>query len=194
MLSAEVRNASAPVRPQAVEIHIADQLFIREWSIIGPFPNEGCEGFQRKYPPEEELKKDAVYEGAGGRVKWQNVPAQKLAVPGIPNYCRLDGLFNPTDRVIAYLAAAIISPTAREVQIRLGSDDGVALWLNGREILRRHEHRGAEPDQERVKAALDAGPNILLVKLEDYEGDWGLILSLDPGRELKVRPLFADEP
>ncbi|HOX36915.1 MAG TPA: LamG domain-containing protein [Candidatus Brocadiia bacterium] len=194
LLNAEVRGANVTVKPQTVEIHIADQLHIKDWSIIGPFPNAGCKGFDLPYPPESELKKDAVYDGATGKVRWANVPAHKLFAPGLPNFCRLDGLFKPTDEVVAYLACVIMSPSARDVAFRLGSDDGVVLWLNGREILRRHEHRGAEPDQERVKASLASGPNILLVKLEDYVGDWGIILGIDPGRELKTRPLFEEEP
>jgi hypothetical protein len=64
-----------------------------------------------------------------------------------------------------YLRRAIHAPRGRHVEFLFGSNDGLRVWLNGREIHTHRDGRAAALDQDRVKARLRKGENLLLVKV-----------------------------
>jgi len=149
--------------------------FIRQWMIIGPFPNEGNRGLKTAYPPEKESKLDAAYDGVGGRVRWQRAAADGDTI----NLAKLFPKHN--QNVVAYACVAIESPDEREVQLRTGSDDGIAAWLNGRRILFVDRPRSLTVDEDRTPIRLRRGENRLLLKIAQGTGDWAFCARLaDP--------------
>jgi len=56
--------------------------------------------------------------------------------------------------------------------VSLGSDDQLAIWLNGQEVLRENEVRALTPGQSHAELKLKAGKNQLLVKVGNIAGDW----------------------
>jgi hypothetical protein len=82
------------------------------------------------------------------------------------------------DYYVAYLAAYVHSPADQAVQVRLGSDDGFKLWLNGRELGHLAMCRGWEVDQNVFNAALKKGWNRILFKIMDLTGDCGGMLRI----------------
>jgi len=76
------------------------------------------------------------------------------------------------------------SDTAREAVLKIGSDDGVALWLNGERVHLHDVARGLTVDEDVVPVTLRQGSNVLLVQVSQGGGDWGLCVRLcDAGGE-----------
>ncbi len=74
-----------------------------------------------------------------------------------------------------------------EAQLLLvGSDDQVAVWINGVRVHRHNPSRGATPDEDMVPCELRAGWNQVLCKVGQHYGGWGLYLRFaDPEGDLK---------
>jgi lysophospholipase L1-like esterase len=74
----------------------------------------------------------------------------------------------------AYALAVLDSPIDQDATLLLGSDDGIAAWLNGALV---HDNldagRGVTVDADRAAVRLRTGRNHLLLKLSQYGGSWG---------------------
>ena len=94
-------------------------------------------------------------------------------------YCRT-GSQGQLDRS-AYARTTIESDDERSVQIRLGFDDWLSVWLNGENLgTFRHDHGFAAIS---VPARLKKGDNKLMVKLSNFEnithGGWAMSCSIE---------------
>ena len=67
----------------------------------------------------------------------------------------------------------IYSPREQSLPLLVGSDDGVKIFLNGKQIYRFFKIRPAVPDQDTVAATLQKGWNTLLLKIENNLGGFG---------------------
>jgi hypothetical protein len=61
----------------------------------------------------------------------------------------------------------------------VGSDDGVRIWLDGKQVHEFTRDRKATPDQDRVRVELNKGWNKILVKVVNRQGDHGLYLRFN---------------
>jgi putative heme-binding domain-containing protein len=150
---------------------------VTEWMAVGPFPNDSDKGFDISYPPEKKVDINAEYEGKNGQtVTWQRVKTETLHGR---HYTSADKLFRPgTAYFVAYFCTFLDSPQSQEVSMSLGSDDGVKVFVNGKQVYANHRHGAAAPGQMRAQAMLDSGRNVLLVKLEQGEGSAGLYFEI----------------
>lgn len=135
--------------------------FLTDWRFIGPFDNVGFKGFDTEYPPETKLDFAAKYEGQKGEVEWKSFSTDHEF-----------GIFNVAKSIAPHKGAAMFgatefhSPTARVVELRLGTPNAWKIWLNGQLLFGRDEyHRGMAIDQYRVRAELKPGANTILLKL-----------------------------
>jgi hypothetical protein len=143
-------------------------LVLGQWHYIGPFSNSQNQGFETAYPPEKEIDFKKKYPGRGGKeVEWKE---GKFTDGEVNNLA----LFAPEYNVnaVVYLHREINSKTARELEISLGSDDALVVWLNGEKIHSENVMRGAEPDQAKLKLKLKEGKNDLLLKVVQWQGEW----------------------
>lgn len=69
---------------------------------------------------------------------------------------------------------------AGEYLIRLGSDDGFRLFLNGEEAGRKVGGRAVQPDNDWVKIELEQGINQLVFQVNQGTGGWGLYYAIEP--------------
>lgn len=76
------------------------------------------------------------------------------------------------DLSAVYLRRELIAPEARTIEFRLGSDDGVKVWLNGEVVHEKKELRSLLPDSDRVMLRLKSGSNDLLVKVANAYGNF----------------------
>lgn len=81
-------------------------------------------------------------------------------------------LMQPKEWGAAYLATTLTSPDRRAVELKLGSDDALKLWLNGRPVLQRLVSRAAAPDQDTARVTLEPGENRLLAKVVQGHSRW----------------------
>jgi hypothetical protein len=68
--------------------------------------------------------------------------------------------------------AVIRADGARPARLEIGSDDGVRVWLNGREVHGRNVMRGLTAGEDVVDVELVRGRNELLMKITQGGGDW----------------------
>ena len=79
----------------------------------------------------------------------------------------------------AYALINIISTRDRSnVQIGVGSDDSVKVWLNGMVVHRNRVGRRTTGIQDRFHVNLRAGNNLLFVKVSENFQNWGLFFKI----------------
>lgn len=154
--------------------------WLTDWKAIGPFENTGRAGFASVFPPEKLIDLDAELDGKSGKVRW--VPLKADGDYGIVD---LNKPFGPLKEVTGYAMTEFHSDKARKVELRLGSQNGWKIWLNGQELFARDEyHRNMEIDQYRVAAELKPGKNVILVKVcqneqkEEWTKNWDFQLRV----------------
>ncbi len=158
------------------------------WSLIGSFENAGGQGFEKAYPPETEIKLDAKYPGKGN----QPVAWQKPNFPDGAVHSFLPVLAAPFHNdAVAYLYREIEADGPGEMPASFGSDDGIVVWFNGKKVVSENAGRGAAPDQNLAKLALQAGKNTLLIKIVQGGGEFGFYFAAKPP-EAPSGPPFTD--
>jgi hypothetical protein len=82
------------------------------------------------------------------------------------------------DNSALYAVREVEVGTARSVEIGLGSDDGVQVWLGAERVHANSASRGAAPNQDKISVALPAGRSRLVVKVSNVGGPSGLWFRL----------------
>ena len=131
------------------------------WHTIGPFDNDNGKGFSKAYPPELGVDFKASYKGKGGKsVSWKPRPGFKdgAVVDLLPH-------FKPNLNITVYLARSVTASRACEVELEMGSDDTITLWINGKQHLANDAARPCRLGDENVTVPLKKGANTLLLKI-----------------------------
>jgi lysophospholipase L1-like esterase len=79
--------------------------------------------------------------------------------------------------VVAYARVVLEADRACPLHLAMGSDDGLAVFLNGRRIFAHDVLRGLTPGEDETEAALAAGRNELLFKVTQAGGDFALAVD-----------------
>ena len=140
---------------------VEGKLTISNWHALGPLPapnGDGAKAFGQDLGPEQGVNLSRTY--ADGKIAWREA---KQFVDG-----KVHEL--PDTVGATYLYRKFVSSAPRNVDLSLGSDDGIKVWLNGAEILAKNVARAAAPDQEKVKLELREGENELLIKIVNTGG------------------------
>jgi hypothetical protein len=148
--------------------------WVANWKAIGPFDSTNGIGFEKVYPPETNVDFQTEVQGLNGKVRWQDLKAT-----GDYGLVDLNKPCGALKSVAGYAATEFVSPAARTVELRLGTENAWKVWVNGKFLFAREEyHRGSELDQYRIPCELKPGKNIILVKLcqneqvEDWTKGW----------------------
>ena len=164
-----------------------EQGFVANWLIVGPFPNPGEQpdnngfgtdylknyGGEAAFTPTNgmEIKKDD-----GTVVKWQPYQSTDTTV----NFFSVEHLKleSQQEDILCYAACWVDADADKEVEVRVGSDDGYKLWINHQLISEQHVYRAMEMDQETHKVKLNKGKNLLLIKVDQDWGDFQFMLRV----------------
>lgn len=157
---------------------------ISEWWTLGAFPNSAPTQIDRDFGPEANagrIDHAAIYDALSDRrVSWKRcitAPFQGSRGVDLQEYLARER-FRKGD-VIVYFAIGIDSPGDQSIQLQLGSEDGIKVWLNGdllhRNLVRRSP---AQPAQDIVSTTLRRGHNVMLVKLEQIGAGGGLLAAI----------------
>ncbi len=65
------------------------------------------------------------------------------------------------------------------VTMRTGSDDSIKVWLNGEDVFTNATNRGRAQYQDTFKIDLKQGENLLMVKVSERGGGWGMHVGVD---------------
>jgi hypothetical protein len=162
---------------------------LREWNVLGPFPNPDDSGLDRVYPPEKEIDYDATYEGEGKRqIGWTATNSGERISKGGSGWDSLllqmaGGPYAPASNIVDYGNAVragwppngaffaqtnLYVPDARRAMVILATGNPCAAWMNGQQIFsgwsRPLYFELADGFAHRVPVELRAGWNSLLLK------------------------------
>ena len=139
------------------------------WHHVGPFSAGNFDAaFNQVFPPE--LDTDLGHSFQEGKLKWVEQPEWN---DGEAHNDKLTGT-----NCANYLVRVIESEQPRALSLSLGSDDGIKLWVNGREVLSKKVGRNvAAAGQETVTIQLGAGRNELLMKIVNGGGKTGFYFA-----------------
>jgi len=168
--------------------------FIKDWHVIGPFPSPKPGEVSLSQPTAVEAdflaRGDGAVDlaktyasqaiaaaGAGAAILAKPLVWQKSVAPK-RGFVSLDRQMGRTEWAIAYGYAEVTVPKARTVDLGIGSDDGVRLWLNGKIVHENDTARGHRAHSDTVSVQLAAGVNRLLVKIDNYRGGWGFSVAV----------------
>ncbi len=166
--------------------------FITSWQVIGPFDNLNGGGFGRDFPPEKEVNLRTKHTGKfSALVGWQPYETE-------PRYGMVD-LNHALGRhkaALGYAFVAVELDKQQPVDIRVGSENAVQVFVNGKRMVTHEEyHRGYRMDQLVAKVWLKAGRNEILVKVcqndqkEQKAQAWSFLLRIcdNAGRPVPVK-------
>ena len=130
---------------------------------------------------EEKVAKDGVEAGDKvGKLVWS--PA-KIAVVGGNNVNPVANILDFCDGdcndITSYAFIEIEATTAGNRTMRVGSDDSIKVWFNGKEVHKNAVDRGAGNFQDNFKVAVKKGKNLLLVKVSERGGGWSMFVGME---------------
>jgi hypothetical protein len=154
--------------------------FVRDWHIMAPFPNDQDKGLTTVYAPEKAIDLERPEIGKNGeQIAWQSI---QVAADGHINFLNY---YDNFDYCVAYAYTVVKSAEDMETVLLFGSDDGAAVWQDGKQVYYRFIRRGAHPAQEIIPIRLNKGENHFLVKVENAGGGSGFYFELlDPCEKL----------
>ena len=74
------------------------------------------------------------------------------------------------DLAAVYLRRRVTVPVQRSLDLFLGSDDALKVWVDGEVVHEFREPRGAAADQDRVSVELGPGDHVVMLKVTDNLG------------------------
>ncbi|MFH1616671.1 MAG: alpha/beta fold hydrolase [Planctomycetota bacterium] len=169
--------------------------FVVNYLICGPFNDDlkltSCKAFGKNYL---NCPEDKAAPKAGQRVG-KNGPVWK---PYAVKYDFIANLLYSYSKkgIVSYAAAYIHSPKAQNVQVRLGSDDGVKMYLNGNKVWENHIHRGLGIDSDIVDVRFRKGANRILLKIEQAFGAYEFCIRItdSAGKAVRGVKVYMDHP
>jgi hypothetical protein len=152
-----------------------DDGFIRNWLLLGVFPSDKDKGIDTDF-----LNGEAVHDPVDGltvgKLKWSAYASTEAKV----DFFKATplGLKSPKDNVVAYAACLVQVPVQVAAEVRLGSDDGFALWVDGAPVGKVHKPRKLMTDEDRIAVALSPGVHRVLLKVEQHSRNFEFILRI----------------
>ena len=92
------------------------------------------------------------------------------------------------DYYSSYALINLVSDTDRpNLTMRVGSDDAIKVWLNSEVVHKNAVNRGTTDFQDEFTVDLKTGSNLLLVKVSELTGHWGMYVGIeDPTIEVVI--------
>lgn len=173
----QVKQISEALRKAGETVDISRHFgFVSSWMIAGPFDNREEKGFAIAYAPEAEIAADGPdlareYDGMDAKkVRWQAIETGDDF--GVVDIAKQIENYKGS---AMYASAVWNSSAAQTLQVRLGTPNAWKLWVNGKLVFEREEyHRSSQMDQYAVPISLQAGRNIIALKIcqNEQTQDW----------------------
>jgi HEAT repeat protein len=143
--------------------------YLTDWQIAGPYRQAGKDYaalFDVAFAPETQ---------AAEGVRWQELPSG--GDPKLP--CLVDLLKAlGGEQCVAYARTSIHSDQDQQAVLELGSDDGVKVWLNDKQVYALNTARAVQPGSDKVNVTLHSGWNSLMLKITQNNQGWGFCARL----------------
>lgn len=170
----DAASATGRAAPDAGSVPESLGFLSNGW-IAGPLRAETFEaGWEEPWAGEPRTR--AIDPPAAPPLDWR--PFDARATGGIVDFI---AEFGQQDDCFAYVFVRFESDHEGPAQLRIGSDDGVAAWLNDRLVHEHRTFRGVLPDNDIAPIELVEGTNTLLLKISQGAAGWGFCVRLtDP--------------
>ena len=180
--------------PASVRKEAADQLvkmgrdpqrqvrqagFVVNWWLTGPIEDADGKGIETAFDPELRIEKGVdvelqkIWRIGARRFRWKRL--SDLCLEGVVS---LVTQFRRSQHRVAYAYCELSSETALDALFKIGSDDGVACWLNGERVWLHAVRRELKIDEDVVPVRLRAGENRVLLKISQATDSWGFSLRV----------------
>ncbi|MCD6597031.1 MAG: hypothetical protein J7L04_05055, partial [Bacteroidales bacterium] len=187
---------ASPVKAQDNIIKYQNDVFIKKWSVCGPFPNEKEESIDTDFLVNTDgensidWKPDLKYPSTSvtsGQVGWISAIADNSGKLDIKKH------LSPNQKNLAYCAAIIECENVTPAILKLGSNDRLKVWLNGKLVHIFSQPRAGGPDTDQLPVELKKGKNLLLAKVDNEGGNWWLYARFDKLEPIDSK-LFMTKP
>lgn len=147
--------------------------FITCWWLLGPVDRGQDQDWDRLPAPlgEVDLSEPVVLDGSS--LSWK-----KFHSPDPQGAVDLTQAFGELSGKAVYAYAEITVEAAQEAVFKIGSDDGIAVWLNGQTVHANNAARPLVVDQDVVSVPLRAGKNTIIARIQQGSGSWGFCLRI----------------
>jgi hypothetical protein len=165
----------SPHEKHAGPFEADEQGYIRNWLILGVFPNDGDKGLDTDFL-NTEPNHDPVAGKAVGNASWAaHASAEaKVSFFNVPHL----GIPKGKDNAVAYAACLVQVPGDVAAEFRVGSDDGCALWVDGNSVGKVHKPRSLAYDNDRYAIPLSPGVHRVLLKVENHSKGFEFALRI----------------
>ena len=154
---------------------IDDEGFIKAWLLLAPIPLADGES-QGDSLDKQQIKDEAKLEPKDGdKVKVGDKELTWKAQTAEDYYFDFNRLIGEVkEQAVGYAVTYVTAEAeATDVTLKIGSDDGARIWLNGKEVGKVPDDRALEKDQNSYeKLTLKKGSNVLVMKVGNGIADW----------------------
>jgi len=177
----EAIKDAVPALIQLLQGPDEDVDYLKDWLVLGPFPSADLEfDFLTDIGGEQNLNPKAgqqVKAQDGQVLTWRSYRSKEAMV----NLLEAIGKF---ENVTVYAYCEIANEELKKHGY-IGSDDGVAVWINGQLVHKNNVARRVQLDQDLFEINTKKDSNRCLVKITQGVGDWGFALRFSDNRVLR---------
>ena len=166
-------NASESAKKGAADLQSELDLYkdyILDWRITGPYSVKGKDAkyvFDTALAPEKNSKS----------VRWKKFKTKSKSERSLWAI-ELDSILGPEANAAAYAMTKIWAPENLKINLEMGSDDHIKAWLNDEKIHESFSNRSLEPRQSIIPVTLSKGWNLIILKVVNTSGPWGLCCQI----------------
>lgn len=157
-----IQMHAAAGEPTPAELLASESTTLGPWYQAGPFDTKSGAAARDTSFVDRSQPLDFATTDAAGASLWKQVGDTDGEIQGYPGNIGA-----------VLLGRRIDAPSPRSMDLLLGSDDALWVWLNGEEVLAADVRRGVAKDQNRITIDLRQGRNDLLLKIVNYGGAFG---------------------
>jgi HEAT repeat protein len=137
--------------------------YLTDWQVSGPYRQAGKDYealFDIAFPPEGHQSNGAV---------WKALPASTDPKrPWAMDLLKSLG----GEQCVAYARTWVRCEQEQPAVLELGSDDGVKVWVNEKQIYAQNVARALQPGSDKVKVSLNRGWNTIVFKITQNNQGW----------------------
>lgn len=150
--------------------------FLQKWLVLAPIPFEADEAGADVLGKELVKDEAKLKPKAGDKVAVRKKDLVWKEHATTDHLLDFNGVLGAqTEDSVAYAVTFVTVPAdVKDAKMRLGSDDQVKVWLNGKEVHKNTNARPLEKDEDSAEVTLKKGVNVLVVKVVNEKVDWGL--------------------
>ena len=165
-----IENAFLNEDQKRLSLEPAENLgYITAWQIAGPFQGK------------------IVGEPPPAKARWETKSFETLFVD-------IGAVLGESENSHAFARSWIWLDDESDGRMCIGSNDTVAVWINGETVHQCLRDRPFHLDEDRIKVKFAQGWNEILVSCGNWFTDWGFALRVDAGEDLDGLQTSVKEP